>query len=240
MDAVAGPGIWQELFRLGSEGLGGVDHPEGHGGAFYALLGAFYADAFHGVVGVAKAGGVEESEQSAADLARVLYHVACGSGDVADNRFVIVQQTVEQGGLPGVGSPGDGHWHTLLEHFAGGVGMRQTTHHAQRFRGGGDQRGAVGKLHILLGKVKLQLQQRTEMNQLPAQFLEFVGERPRHLLHGQTVRSFRTGRYQVRHGLRLRQIHTSVHERPLRELSRTCGTCAEPDKTVYRLALYPS
>ena len=73
----------------------GVDQPEGDGGAFYVVFGALYADALHGVGGVAEAGGVDKPEQYASDLARVFDYVARGAGDVAHYGLVAVQQAVQ-------------------------------------------------------------------------------------------------------------------------------------------------
>ena len=111
----------RQLGELSVQRLRGVDYPEGDGCATYVVACALYAYALHGVVGVAQAGGVEETEQCSPDLAGVLYDVAGGAGDVADYRLVIVQQTVQQRGLSGVRRTCYGHRHTFLEHPSGRI-----------------------------------------------------------------------------------------------------------------------
>ena len=59
------------------------------------LEGSFDADTFDCIVCFADAGGVDETESDPSDVDRVFDDVTGCTVDVADNRFVFIQQDVQ-------------------------------------------------------------------------------------------------------------------------------------------------
>lgn len=81
----------------GGEGGCSVGDEECDGGPCDGFAAAVDAYAFYGVVAVAQAGGVHESEEVVAYLEGVFDYVACGAVYVADYCPVVAEEGVEQG-----------------------------------------------------------------------------------------------------------------------------------------------
>lgn len=78
-------------------GIGGIYHPEDNVCLVEFLEGSFDTDTFDCVMCFADAGGVDETECDSSDIDRVFDDVTGRTVDIADNRFVLVQQDVQQG-----------------------------------------------------------------------------------------------------------------------------------------------
>ena len=97
-----------------------VDQMDDDTSAGDACEGAFDAHPFELVVGGADACRVEEPEQHAVDVGLLLDDVARGACDVGDQRPVVAQQAVQQGGFACVGRAYDGNRDAVFYGVPGG------------------------------------------------------------------------------------------------------------------------
>ena len=97
---------------------GQIDHPEYDGGLGNLLVGAFDPQRFDGVCRMADAGSIDETEGDPVDVDRIFDHVACGTVNIGNNRFLLVQKQVQQGGLSGISFTDDRHRNTILNRIA--------------------------------------------------------------------------------------------------------------------------
>lgn len=95
-----------------------VDDPQ-HDFRFFKFLEcAADADLFHLVVRLPDACCVDEAEERAANVHRVLNRVARGAVHVAHDGFLFSEQRVEQGGFTGVCVANDCHGDAVLDGVA--------------------------------------------------------------------------------------------------------------------------
>lgn len=93
--------------------------------------------------------------------------------------------------------------------------------------GEGIELGTVGKLKVLMvGEVEFQFEQGGHLQQAFAQRGELLAEPAFELTHGEPVLCRIGGGDEVRHRLRLREIHLAVEERALGILAWLRLTCA--------------
>ena len=82
------------------------------------------------------------------------------------------------------------------------------------------QPGPVGKLHIFLGKIKLQFDQCGKADEFITQLFQYIRKSAADILQGMLLRCRCIGGDQVGHGLCLREIELAVQEGTLGELAR--------------------
>lgn len=90
------------------QGGGTVHHPQYDVGFVQFLVCTFDSDVFDGVVGLADAGRIDESEGDAVPVDRIFYHIAGGAVDVAYDGPFLAKQGIEEGRFPYVCFADDG------------------------------------------------------------------------------------------------------------------------------------
>ena len=182
--------------------------------------GPFDPHAFEPVVGRADARRVDEAEQYAVDVHRLLDGVARGARDLRDHGAFLAQQAVQQGRFPDIGGSDDRHGHAPFEGIAQREGVAQGLYFGVDPAHRLPQFGPVGELHVLLGEVQLQFEQRHQLHEPAAQRTERRGVAAPHLGRGQRMGGAGGGGDQIGHRFGLREIHLSGEERPCGEFAR--------------------
>ena len=218
------PGIAEDLWRQRGElrfGLRAVDQKKDDLCFGEFLPTALDAHLLHGVGGGAQAGGVDETEERAAQIVGILDDIAGGAVDVAHDGALVVEKGIEEGGFPGIGAAHDGHGEAIFEGIAGGEGVHQPRHHLFQVLGQMGQFGAVGKLQVfMVGEVEFEFEQGGEVKQAFAQLFQLSAEVAAHLTHGDAVVGGGGGGNHIGHGFCLREVHPSVEKGALGKFPR--------------------
>ena len=211
--------------HLGLRAEGGFVHntrvaEQHHDAGFLCLLvAAFNAEFLNGVAGFTDTSGVDEPEQHAAERDRLFHRIARGSGDLAHDRPVLLQQRVKQGALAAVGRADNGHGDALLHRVAVTETVDEIATDGDEFVDERQQIIALGELHVLFTEVEFQFNKRAEVNELLAQRFDLPAVAATQLLQRQGVCGLAAACDQIGHGLGLAQVELAVQEGTQRELA---------------------
>ena len=206
---------------------GSINQPQHHFRLVDFGKGTFYAHPLHRVLRGSDARRVDEAQQRVAHHHRFLHRVARGAADVAHQSPFLAHQRIQQRGLSRIRFPHNRHRHSPLQHIPQAERRAEACYVLVDDPRQREQFRAVGKFQVLMvRKVQFQLQQRRDVQQFVAQRTQFPAEAPPHLVHRHAVVRLRGRSDEVRHRLRLAQVHFPVEERPLRVLPGACHLAA--------------
>jgi hypothetical protein len=231
-----------QLFRAPAQllraGLPGVEQVDDDAGLLYLLKGSAHPNRLDGVGGFADAGSVDEAEADAPDGYFVFDGIAGGACDFGYDGSLLIEQGVEQGGLACVGLAGDGYRHPVLDNVAQGEGVGEASGDCVNAQDELLQVVTVGKLHVFLAEVQLQLNKGGEVEELLSQVADFGREAAPHLLHGQLVGGSGAGGDEVGHRFGLGEIQLAVEEGAEGKLPGLCQPCLSAKEELKDLLLY--
>ena len=118
------------------------------------------------VGGLPQTGRIDEAEEHATHGHQLLNGITCGTGDLADDGPVLIQQGVQQGALTAVRRTYDGHRYALLDGVAVAEAVDQFGTEVHQPVQQGYQFDALRELHVLLTEVQFQFDQCREVDQL--------------------------------------------------------------------------
>ena len=184
---------------------------------------------------------IDDAELHTIDGHHILNQVTRGAVDVAHDGLILVEQLVEQCRLTHISLTDDSHGDAFLDglpRFEAGSQLGDALVYVQ---GKVVQLGAVSKLEILVvGEVKLKLQQTRQLEQMVVKLFEFVAEMAPHLTQRQVMRRLIVGRNQVSHSFGLTQVHLIVEEGAHGELAMVSLTTSSLNERTDDAAGYIS
>src|SRR5690606_19166771 len=183
--------------------------------------------AFHGVVGFAQAGGINDMQGHALYVDLPYDLIACGAGYGGDDGDVVAGQGIEQAGLAHIGLTGQHDVQAFAQYHALPGLLRKVF---QVFTYGLQGRSCLvffKEVDFFFGKVQCGFNQHAQANDAITQGVDVVGEHAAKRSHGAARRGFRRGVYQISHGFRLGQVQAFVQKGPVGEFTRLGMTYAQ-------------
>ena len=211
--------IFRQLERRRGVGLVRLDDVEQKLGVGHHGAGAAIALDFDGIGRVALAGGVDEAQGQAADVALGLDQVARGARRGRDDGAVLAQERIEQARLADVRLADDDGQRAFLENAAQRRGADELVDFlSDAF----DARGELGpdaRLDSFLGEIEAGFEMAEQVDQFRADGLERVAEAA--FLHGAGAgqRAFGRGVEQGEQAFRLRERKLVVEKSALGEFA---------------------
>src|SRR5690606_23623524 len=117
------------------------------------------------------AGRIDQPEQYPVNIEHLLYRIPRRARYVADNRPILIEQNVEQGGLSRIWLSDYCHTHPIFYHIAQPERFHQPISRGPYLSYEFYKLLPVGKLNILLGEIELEFYQRGKLHQPLTQFL---------------------------------------------------------------------
>ena len=217
-------------------GMGIVADQHGKVGALE--FGACAAHAFHldRVGRFAQAGGVDQGQGDAIEMDRFAQHVACGAGDLGDDRALAGGQTVEQAGLAGIRSADDDHVQAVEQaHAAPARGEDVIELVAQALEIA--EHGRVGqKVDFLFGEIDGRLDPDAQAYDALGEGVHLSRKVAFETAHGGARGGFGAARDQVGDRFGLGQVDLAVEEGTLGELAGPRVARTERDATLEQAA----
>ena len=117
------------------------------------------AEALDGVFGLSQSCRIDEAEEVASDVHRVLDGVARGAVNIAHDGTLLAQQGIEQGTLAYVSRADNRHRNPTLDGIAEAIAVDELLELELDLVAEGKQFGTIGELHIFFGEIQFQLHQ---------------------------------------------------------------------------------
>jgi len=213
---------WLYLSRVAAspEGVGYIEEVDDEVGLFHFVEAAFHTGAFDHIAGMlADAGGVDEAKEYAVYVEYFFDRVAGGAGYIAYDGAVFLQQGIEQGALAGIGFADDRYTHAIAYYIAQAEGVEQHAGVVVQLRDKLIKSLTVGKFHIFLREVELQLYEGREADHAVAQGAQLGRESAAHGMQGRLLCRFGIAGNEVGYGLGLGQVHLAMQEGALGKLT---------------------
>ena len=207
--------------------LGDVGHGDDEGGSADGVVGAFDAELFDGVAGLAESGCVHKAEYLAAGQRYGVFDdVAGGAVNVADDGTVIACEGVEQGRFAGVGGADDGGGNTVFDGLTGGETPVERRETGVDVGGELSQPVAGGEGDVFFGEVEFEFDERCQVDELLTQTGDTARYAAFHLAEGYALLGACGGGDEVGYGLGLCEVKSSRHECAACELAGSGKACS--------------
>ena len=213
------------LFRQGQDSLlpagkalGAVQHHQGKAGLLCRRHGPVHAQLLHAVARFPDACGVAQPQKLAAEADLFLQGVPGGAGHLGDDGPVIAQQGVKQRRFPGVGQAQQHRGDAPFQNAAPAEGVQQPLKLPAAAGEGIGYLPMLRRLNVLVGVVHRRIKAGGDVHEVAVHPLHAPTQCPGELEGGVLGGLGGFGVNEVRHCLRLNQVHPPAEKGPLGKL----------------------